>query len=50
MRPNKLILCELCGKKKYWSTIYRGLFSRGEIMAVCPECKDYLKRKEKETK
>lgn len=43
-----LILCECCGKYKHWSTIYRGLQSRGNLMAVCPACKEYLERKDKE--
>lgn len=40
----KLIFCECCGKMKPWSTIYRGLQSRGNLMAVCPACKEYLKQ------
>lgn len=45
-----LVLCEYCGEYKPWSTIYRGLQSRGNIMAVCPACKEYLERKDKEAK
>jgi hypothetical protein len=50
MNRPELIFCECCGERKPWSTIYRGLLSRGKLMAVCPACKEYLERKEKEVK
>lgn len=50
MNRPKLIFCECCGEKKPWSTIYRGLQSRGRLMAVCPVCKEYLERKDREAK
>ena len=43
-----LVFCECCGEIKTWSTIYYGLQSRGNFMAVCPACKEYLRRKDKE--
>ena len=45
-----LVLCECCGEYKHWSTLYRGWQSRGNLMAVCPACKEYLERKDKEAK
>jgi hypothetical protein len=45
-----LVFCECCGKYRPWSTIYRGPQSRGELMAVCPECKEYLEHEDKEAK
>ena len=44
----KLILCEHCGNLKPWSTIYYGLQSRGNLMAVCPACKKYLEQLDKD--
>ena len=50
MEKPKPIFCECCGEKKPWSTIYHGLQSRGKLMAVCPACKEYLERKDREAR
>lgn len=50
MKTPKLIFCECCGEMKPWSTVYRGLQSRGEMMAVCPACKEHLEQLDKEDK
>lgn len=50
MKSLKLIFCECCGEMKPWSTIYKGMQSKGNLMAVCPGCKEYLERKDKEAK
>ena len=50
MKRPELIFCECCFERKPWSTIYRGLQSRGNVMAVCPSCKEYLERKDREAK
>ena len=50
MESPELIFCECCGKMKPWSTLYHGLQSRGYLIAVCPACKEYLERKDKDAK
>lgn len=47
MKAPKPVFCEWCGKMKPWSTIYRGLASRGKPIAVCPECKKFLEENDK---
>lgn len=44
---NKLIFCEWCLKMKPWSVLHQ---YRGELLAVCPECKEYLIRSQNGTK
>lgn len=48
IKSPKPIFCECCKEMKPWSTLYRGLQSRGELMAVCPACKEHLEQLDKE--
>lgn len=48
LKSSKLIFCECCKEMKPWSTLYRGLQSRGELTAVCPACKGLLEQLDRE--